>query len=226
MTPWRWIQTLFSLLLWPVLLALVGGTWRWPQAWIWSGWFITLCAVAIGWLYRKDPSLLEERFRKPGTGGQKAGDRFIVYGLGVGFLSWMILMPLDAKRYRWSPPFPLGLQLLGGVFLVAAAFFIFRAFTDNAFLSPLVRIQKERKQHVVSTGVYGFVRHPMYLGAVFLFWGTPLLLESLVGLAFSASLSILTVVRIVLEEKLLATELEGYQDYRKKVRFRLIPFLW
>jgi protein-S-isoprenylcysteine O-methyltransferase Ste14 len=226
MTPWRWIQTSFSLLLWPVLLALVGGSWRWPQAWIWSAWFIALCALAIGWLYRKDPALLDERFRKPGTGGQKTADRFITYGIGGGFLTWMILMPLDAKRYQWSPPFPLWLQAIGCALLVAAAFLIFRSFTDNPFLSPLVRVQKERKQHVVSTGVYGFVRHPMYLGALCLFFGTPLLLESLVGIGFGALMSILLMVRIVVEEKLLATELEGYEEYRKKVRYRLVPTIW
>jgi protein-S-isoprenylcysteine O-methyltransferase Ste14 len=89
-----------------------------------------------------------------------------------------------------------------------------------------VRIQTERKQQVVSTGVYGFVRHPMYLGALLMFAGTPLLLGSAVGLALAAGMALLLAFRIVGEERVLADELEGYSDYRKRVRFRLLPFIW
>ena len=110
--------------------------------------------------------------------------------------------------------------------LLASSFFFFRAFHDNTFLSPLVRIQVERKQHVVSTGVYRFVRHPMYLGALLLFAGTPLLLGSFAGLAIAAALAIFLGLRIVGEERLLDDELEGYTDYRRKVRYRLIPLIW
>jgi protein-S-isoprenylcysteine O-methyltransferase Ste14 len=89
-----------------------------------------------------------------------------------------------------------------------------------------VRIQDDRKQNLVSTGVYGFVRHPMYLGGVLMFLGTPLLLGSIYGFIAGLVLSVLLIVRIVGEEVMLLRELEGYRDYCKKVRFRLVPFIW
>lgn len=132
----------------------------------------------------------------------------------------------DARRFGWTPHLPRWLEAVGGVLLVGAAFFFFRAFKDNPFLSPLVRIQTERKQQVVSTGVYGFVRHPMYLGATLMFIGGPLLLGSAWGLLVGASLVLLLMIRIRGEETLLACELEGYDAYRKKVRYRLFPGIW
>jgi protein-S-isoprenylcysteine O-methyltransferase Ste14 len=79
---------------------------------------------------------------------------------------------------------------------------------------------------VVSTGVYGFVRHPMYLGAVLMFVGTPLLLGSAAGLLLGAAMTLLLAFRIAGEERALADELEGYAEYRQKVRYRLLPFIW
>jgi protein-S-isoprenylcysteine O-methyltransferase Ste14 len=144
----------------------------------------------------------------------------------LSFIAWIVIMPLDARRFGWTPPFALWVQAVGGAILLASSFLMFRAFRDNTFLSPLVRIQEERKQHVVSTGVYGFVRHPMYLGAVCLFVGTPLLLSSMVGLAVTGAMIILLAARIPREERMLSSELEGYAEYRRKVRYRLLPFLW
>ncbi|WP_081357558.1 methyltransferase family protein [Neomoorella thermoacetica] len=101
-----------------------------------------------------------------------------------------------------------------------------RSYTDNTFVSPLVRIQTERKQQVISTGVYGFVRHPMYLGGVLLFVGTPLLLGSKYGVIIGLLMALLLAGRIIGEERMLANELEGYIEYKKKVKYRLIPYVW
>ena len=109
-------------------------------------------------------------------------------------------MPLDAKRFGWSPVFPLWLKVVGVALLVGSAFLFFRSYTDNTFLSPLVRIQEDRKQQVVSTGVYGFVRHPMYLGGILMFIGAPLLLGSLYGVLVGLALTVLLMARIVGEE--------------------------
>ncbi|MHB8337894.1 MAG: methyltransferase family protein [Ignavibacteriaceae bacterium] len=115
---------------------------------------------------------------------------------------------------------------MGIIELLLSSFLFFSSFKDNSFLSPLVRIQPERKQHVVSKGVYSFVRHPMYLGAVLLFIGTPMLLGSLYGLIIGLGLIILIAGRIIGEEKMLVNELDGYDEYKKKVQYRLIPFIW
>jgi len=211
---------------WPALLFILGGDGRWLEGWLFSAWFLGLCTTVITWLYRNDPALLAERYRRPGTGGQKGPDQAVVYALVVGFAAWIIVMPLDARRFGWTPAMPVALKAAGGVLLVGSAFLFFRSFHDNTFVSPLVRVQTERKQRVISTGVYGVVRHPMYLGALLMFVGTPLLLGSAVGLVVGAALTVLLAFRIVGEERLLAAELEGYSEYRQKVRYRLVPLVW
>lgn len=135
-------------------------------------------------------------------------------------------MPLDAKRYEWTTDFSFWVKLLGGIALLKSFFFFYRSFTDNTFLSALVRIQTERNHQVVSTGVYSFVRHPMYLGAILLFIGTPMLLSSKYGLILGIIGSFTVIARIFGEEKMLVEELPGYEDYEKKVKYRLVPFVW
>jgi protein-S-isoprenylcysteine O-methyltransferase Ste14 len=214
------------ILLFPALLLLLSGDLFWPAGWIFCIWFILLCFSTILYLYRNNPALLEERYRQPGSGNQAAWDRYVVYGLVIGFTFWIVIMPLDAKRFGWSPVFPLWLNVLGGAGLAGSFYLFFRSYTDNTFLSPLVRIQEERKQRVVSTGVYGFVRHPMYLGGILMFTGAPLLVGSWYGLLTGLGLTVLLIARITREEDMLARDLEGYREYMQNVRYRLIPCLW
>jgi protein-S-isoprenylcysteine O-methyltransferase Ste14 len=210
----------------PALMLLLAGDVRWFEGWLFAAWFIVLCAIVITWLSLKDPALLAERFRRPGSGGQEHWDRAWVYFMQLSFIAWIVIMPLDARRFGWTPPFAPWVKAVGGALLLASSFLLFRAFHDNTFLSPLVRIQGERKQHVISTGVYGFVRHPMYLGAVLLFTGAPLLLGSMVGLGIAGLMTLLLAARIPREERLLTNELDGYAEYRRRVRYRILPFLW
>ncbi|NVO01679.1 MAG: isoprenylcysteine carboxylmethyltransferase family protein [Bacteroidetes bacterium] len=196
------------------------------EGWIFSIWFIILCYTTIIYLYIKDPALLEERYKKPGSGNQKTWDKFVVFGLMAGFISWIVIMPLDAKRLEWTSNFPMALKIVGGLLLIFSFFFFFRSYSDNTFLSALVRIQEERKHKVITTGVYGFVRHPMYLAGSLLFVGTPLLLGSLYGIILGIMILFLLVFRIKGEEKMLINELDGYPEYKLKVKYRLIPFIW
>jgi protein-S-isoprenylcysteine O-methyltransferase Ste14 len=220
------ISAFLYILLFPSLILLLSGNLFWPAGWIFSIWFIVLCFSTILYLYRKDPALLEERYKQPGAGNQEGWDRYVVYGLIIGFILWIVIMPLDAQRFGWSPVFPLWLNVLGGAGLIGSFFLFFRSYTDNTFLSPLVRIQEDRKQQVVSTGVYGFVRHPMYLGGILMFTGAPLLLGSICGVLAGLALTLLLMGRIVGEEKMLNRELEGYREYTQNVRYRLVPYLW
>jgi protein-S-isoprenylcysteine O-methyltransferase Ste14 len=226
LTPSRIIATIFYLLIFPALIILLSGDWLWLEGWLFNIWYIVLCLSSLIYLYRKDPSLLEERYRTRKDSTQKKWDKYVLQMILIGFFLWVIIIPLDAKRFQWSPDFPLRVKLIGGILLLISFFFFFRAFTDNTFLSPMVRIQAERKQHVVSTGVYGFVRHPMYLGAILQFIGAPLLLGSMYGVLAGIGLLFILAGRILGEEKMLLDELEGYADYQKKVRYRLIPFIW
>jgi protein-S-isoprenylcysteine O-methyltransferase Ste14 len=178
-------------------------------------------------MHVKNPELLAERRRRATTTEREAGsDRGLLLLLFLGFTVWIVLMPLEAKRYQWTPAFSRPVETSGGLLLALSAFFLFRAFRDNTFLSGVVRIQSERKQRVVSTGVYGLVRHPMYLGMVLMFAGAPLLLGSRLGLAAAAAITVVLAVRIHREERLLANELDGYDEYRQKVRYRLFPLIW
>jgi protein-S-isoprenylcysteine O-methyltransferase Ste14 len=214
------------IILFPVLLLDIAGDLLWPEGWIFSIWLLLLSYSVILYLEHRDPALLAERYKKPGAGGQPAWDRFVVYGIVTGFVFWFVIMPLDAKRFGWSPAFPLWLEAIGVAMLAGSFFFFFRSYTDNTFLSPLVRIQNDREQRVVSTGVYGFVRHPMYLGGILMFVGAPLLLGSSFGMLAGLAMTILLMARIVGEEALLVQELDGYREYTQKVRYRLIPLLW
>ncbi len=209
----------------PALLLWLGGNWRWVEGWIFGIWYAALFGSCLTWLYFKDPALLAERFRKPGSGGQSRYDLIILTWVKLGGIAWFLLPPLDV-RFGWMPRLPLWVEVWGAILLLGGSFLFFRAFTDNTFLSQLVRIQSERGQHVVDTGVYGFVRHPMYLGADLMFVGGALLLGSVVGLLVGLGLVLLLSWRIFGEERLLARDLEGYQAYRQRVRYRLVPRVW
>lgn len=207
----------------------LGGDWAWVQGWTFAAWLIGLYAVITTWMHLKNPALLAER-RRPGQStdgrGQPAADRWLVLAIFVGFAAWIVVMPLDARRFGWTAPFSAAVQGLGLVCLALAALLLFRAVYDNTFLSGVVRVQEDRGQQVVSTGAYGVVRHPMYLGMALMFVGAPLLLSSRGGVVIAVLLVLVLCARIVREERLLVDDLAGYADYRRKVRYRLLPLVW
>jgi len=225
-SPGRLLFTAGYLLVWPALVLFLAGDWTWPEGWIFGGWFVAVGASTVAWLSRRDPGLLAERYRLPGTGGQSRRDRIIVYVLTVGFIIWIALMPLDARRFHWTPRLPLAVELVGDALLGLSWVLLFRSFADNTFGSALVRVQTERGHRVVSTGVYGWVRHPMYLGATLMFVGGPLVTGAISALVVGLALAVLLAVRSLDEEALLARELPGYAEYRRRVRYRLVPFVW
>jgi protein-S-isoprenylcysteine O-methyltransferase Ste14 len=207
------------------LMLQLSGDWRWVEGWIFGIWWASFAVALLLWLHYRDPSLLAERMRMPGTGGESPSDVAVLLGMKVCFLALIVVPPLDV-RFGWAPRLPLWSEACGGILLLVGSFPFFRAFTDNTFASQLVRIQTERGQHVIDTGIYGFVRHPMYLGASLAFVGAALLLGSVYGLLAGLALVALIVVRIFGEEKLLTRDLEGYPAYRQKVRYRLVPHIW
>jgi len=220
------VNSLITILFFPAIILLASGDWRWLEGWIFSLWFVAMVLSATLYLAVRDPALLAERSRMRFAENQKTWDRYVLVMIYVLMLAWFIVMPLDARRLRWSPDFPASLKVVGGLMLIPSLYFILASTAENTFASTMVRIQTERKQRVISSGVYGFVRHPMYLGAVFMMFGAPLLLGSIWGLITAAVAFGVLVGRIMGEEKMLMNELEGYSAYRNKVRYRLIPFVW
>jgi len=220
------IGSFFYLLAFPVILLTLGGDWRWPEGWVYSIIFYVMCSANLLYLHFKDPALLKERFGSPVQKEQKPWDKVLLILFFIEFLVCFAIMPLDARRFHWSPEFPLWIRIAGALLLVLAMLMLFEALRENTFAAPVVKMQKERGQKVISSGMYGVIRHPMYAGAVLLFISTPLLLGSVYGLLIGLLLIITIAVRSVGEEAMLKQELDGYSDYMKKVKWRIIPFVF
>jgi protein-S-isoprenylcysteine O-methyltransferase Ste14 len=210
----------------PAVVMFLSGNARWLEGWLFSLWFDAMVLSNYAYLYWRNPALLAERSKAPGSDNQQPWDKALQTGMYAMGLAWLLIMPLDAQRFHWSPSVPLWLKVLGGGGLMPALYLIHRATVENAFLSTAVRIQDDRKQRVISTGIYGFVRHPLYLGCLLMLLGAPLLLGSLCGMIIGLIALAVLVGRIRGEEKLLLNGLNGYQEYINKVRYRLVPFVW
>lgn len=170
------IYMIISTLVFPAIILSLAGDWFWMEGWIFSIWFLAMTLSVGIYLKRNDPALLAERSKMPGSDNQKSWDKYYQSFAYLSLVVWIIIMPLDAKRFGWSLYFPVWLKVVGGAMLLPSFFFLFRSVADNTFASTAVRIQDERKHHVISTGVYSFVRHPLYLGNSFMLVGAPLLL--------------------------------------------------
>ncbi len=220
------IGTFFYLLIFPAILLSFAGDWRWTEGWVYSIIFYVMCCANLLYLYFKDPALLIERFGSPVQKEQKPWDKVVLLLFFLEFLVWFAIMPLDARRFHLSPVFPLWAEIAGALLLILAMLMLFEALRENTFAAPVVKMQKERGQKVISTGMYGVIRHPMYAGAVLLFISAPLLLGSIYGFAIGLLLIVTIAARSVGEEAMLKRELEGYSDYMKKVKWRIIPFVF
>lgn len=204
-------------------LFLSAGRLDWTDAWIFLIAYFLVAAATQVWLTKTNPDLAEERSQwGPNT---KAWDKWIVPANGLLLFALLAVIGLDAGRFEWSH--------VPGVARVAALFGFVPAFglpvlasRANAFLASTVRIQEERGHAVVSTGPYAFIRHPMYAGMILYDVCLPLLLGSWVGLAVSAVMILMVLVRTTLEDRTLQAELPGYREYAKCVRFRLLPGVW
>jgi protein-S-isoprenylcysteine O-methyltransferase Ste14 len=222
----RLVYSFIYLALFPLILLLLAGDWRWFEGWLFSGIFAGGSFATLLYLYFNDPALLNERYGSPVQKEQKTWDKVLLVVFFVEFLAWFAMMPLDAKRYGWTQPYPAGVRALGTILLIAGMYVLFAALRENSFAAPVVKMQKERGQYVISTGPYALVRHPMYAGALLLFIGGPIMLSSSVGLLLGFTLIVTLGVRIIGEEAMLKEELPGYREYMQKVRSRLIPFVF
>lgn len=171
-----------------------------------------------------NPDLLAERLTGIGKSDQKKWDNVLLALTAVAFFCWLALMGRDAARFGWSHV-PMCLQGLGTILLLCSFYVSYITFRENPYLSPAVRIQRDRSHTVVNTGSYRYLRHPMYAGFVLL-RGTALLLGSWYGLFGTLLLIGLVARRAVLEERALRHELAGYQEYMDRTKCRLVPYLW
>jgi len=200
------------------------GTFLWPEAWLYLALQFNFSTFTMFWMKKHDPELLRERmtFLKPHAHGW---DRAFILGGAVVFIPFLILPGLDAVRYGWSavPPPVKGVAFLGIMVALAVYFWVIR---ENRYLTGVIEVQRERGHRVVDTGPYRYVRHPMYSGAIMMLFSLPLALGSLWALLLSSLLTIMLLLRTRNEDRLLHAELEGYPDYAKRTRYRIIPGVW
>lgn len=202
----------------------------WTLDW-WRAW-VVIAIVVIGTvgstldIARANTGLIEERYKSPVQGDQPLGDKIILLALLVSFCGYLIFTSLDATRLHLLPQPPGWLSILGLVAIVTGWAIAWRALRENAFAAPVVKLQEKRGQHVIETGLYGYVRHPLYAGGALLIVGIPLWLQSMAGALASLVIVAILIARIILEERFLRRELTGYAAYSARVRYRLIPPIW
>jgi len=217
-------QVVGTFVVFGLALFLAAGTIFWTAGWAYLILFLGFSVTVTRWLLRHNPGLLKERMTGIGKANQPAWDKIFFVAVEIFFLAWLVLMPLDAVRFRWSQ-MPVWLQLAGAAILLSSFYIFFLTFRENPYLSPAVRLQPERGQTVISTGPYRYVRHPMYAGVIPFVVGTTLLLGSWCGL-LGLILMFGIAFRAVREERVLRAELPGYTAYTAGVRYRFIPYVW
>ncbi len=203
---------------------LFGSAGRWDVPMFWA--YLAVVAapgfVLLPVLRRVSPGLLEERLR-PGPGERdRAGTPLI----GLHLLAMLVVSGLDVGRFHWSGRMPVALQVVGLIGAGAGYAFTAWALLVNPFFSSAVRVQQDRQQRVVTEGPYAFVRHPGYAGSLFFSAWSAVALGSWWALLPLAVLLPAMVRRTGLEDAMLHSGLEGYPDYARRVRFRLVPGLW
>lgn len=182
---------------------------------------------ATHYLLQHDPALLAERMKLvPLQKEQKSWDQVLMLLFFITGIGLYIVPGFDVVRYGWSEPLPVWMRSLG--ILVHVPCFVLLGWTmrENTYLSQVVKIDKEREHHVITTGPYALVRHPMYTVVIILLFALPVALGSRFALILAVFLTLLLIIRTYLEDRTLHAELEGYLEYAKQTQYRLIPGVW
>ena len=208
------------------LLFMAAGTWHWPRAIQFLVAFGLVQVIVTVALARLAPASLEARVKTGTTRNQPVADRIVTVLLGLFLLAWFVFMPIDVFRLQLLPPTPLWVSVFGAVLLVAGYAIMVAALWQNAFATPIVGDQSERDQTVIDAGLYGRIRHPMYLGLLLFLAGLALWLESYASVVVLPVAFLPVIARIVVEERTLRETLPGYVGYMSKVPYRLVPFIW
>ena len=208
-----------GLLLVGLLLFLPAGTLRYPQAWLLLGILFIPMFFAGLVMMKKNPELLKKRLN---VKEKETEQKEVILFSGIMFLAAFIFAGLSF-RFGWLMlPFPVSI-IFAVVFLAAYALYA-QVLRENTYLSRTIEVQEDQK--VIDSGLYGIVRHPMYMATVFLFSAMPLVLGSVISFVIMLCYIPIIVKRIRNEEQVLSKGLKGYNEYRKKVKYRLLPFIW
>lgn len=218
----RFVPVVFSVAITSVCLFGSVGRLDWLNAWLLLGLNFVASIVTTALLWR-NPELLAERSNiKAGKSWDKAIGGIVVL---LGPMATWITAGLDT-RFHWSDGMPPVAFIVGVVVAVVAAALIAWAMRSNKFFSSVVRIQKDRGHVVVTSGPYRFVRHPGYTGMSVFTLATPLILNSRWAVAPAMATAATAVLRTALEDRTLHNELDGYADYARRVKYKLVPVIW
>lgn len=202
-----------------LLIFLPAWTWNYWEAYVLVAILVIPMIFVLVYFLKKDPRFLERRTHMK---EKENSQKLIVALMTPVFLLGFIIPGLD-HRFGWSDV-PVYFIIAADIIIPLGYLLIFFVFKQNSYASRVVEISENQK--VISTGLYGVIRHPMYLGVLIMYLPLPVALGSWWGLIPMAGVPLVLVLRILNEEKVLRNNLEGYQEYCQKTRFRLIPFIW
>lgn len=212
----------FLLLVLALALFLPAGSLRFWQAWVYLAVFAVCSLLITAYLLKYDQRLLASRV-KAGPAAETQKSQQVIQSLaGLFFMGLFVVAGLD-YRFQWSSVGPI-VSLIADGFVALGFLLVFLVFRENSYTSAVIEVAQEQK--VIDTGPYRLVRHPMYSGASLLLLFTPLALGSWIAFPFTVGLILVVVVRLREEEKFLSANLNGYESYRQKVHYRLVPLIW
>jgi protein-S-isoprenylcysteine O-methyltransferase Ste14 len=221
-TPKMLVFGLVELVVLGLVLFLTAGTFSYWQAWIFMVVFALSTWIPSIYLRRTKPVALQRRRRAGPTAENRTVQKFVIAGWYLSLTTMVVVSALD-HRFGWSPV-PTAICMVGDVLVAVGLGVAVLVVSQNSYAAATVRV--EAGQRLVSTGLYGHVRHPMYTGNVITIVGFPLALGSYWGLVLVIPGLIVLALRIRDEEKLLREELDGYREYMQKARYRLVPHMW
>jgi protein-S-isoprenylcysteine O-methyltransferase Ste14 len=198
------------------------GTFDYWQGWLFLACYFVASLIVSVWLMRYDPALLERRRRGGPFAEVERNQKIIMTITSIGFIAGLVVPGLD-RRSGWSS-MPDAIVMFGAILHLLGWFGILGVFRANTYAAATIQV--EAGQKVISTGPYAIVRHPMYAAALLMILSIPIALGSWWGLLVFIALLLALAWRLVDEERVLLSDLEGYADYRQRVRSRLIPFIW
>lgn len=222
-----WLSVVVRMAFFAIALMWPAGTLKWWEAWVVVGlWTCFVVAMTI-YLSRYDPTLLAERMKfVPIQKDQKVWDKVLMSQFFLGAIALYIIPGFDVKRYEWSAPLPIWLEIIAMAIHLPCFLFLWWVMRENTYLSQVVKIDNERQHRVITTGPYSFIRHPMYTVMIVLLISVPIALGSRIAIIPTLFLTVLLIIRTYLEDRTLQEELAGYPEYAEKTRFRLFPGIW
>ena len=213
---------LFFIIAVAALLFIPAWTVNYWQAWV----FLVVLSISVFsitlYLAKNDPNLLERRVNAGSMAEKEKSQKIIQFAAQIAFILVLVIPAID-HHFAWSLV-PTYLSLFGNVLVVIGLLIVFYVFKENTFTSAIIEVNTRQK--VIATGPYAIVRHPMYIGAIIMLLGIPLALGSFWGEIAVILISLVIIWRLLDEEKYLETNLPGYKEYKNKVKYRLVPFIW